>query len=413
MIEIIDRLFTFRGTAELLHQPFVHSALIAAALLGLLAGLLAPLIVSRGMAFAVHGTSELAFTGGAAALVLHVDTGLGAVVGAVLASVVFGVLGLRQRERDSVIGVVLAFGLGIGVLMLALYPGRAANKFGLLIGSIVSVDSTNLVLLAGCAVLVIVTLVVCYRPLLFANADPEVAAARGVPVRLLSPVFAVMIGLSTALAVPAVGAVLVLAVMVTPGAAAVRVSANPVVVTILAVLFAELSLVGGTVLSLGPGLPISGYVATLIFLCYLGCRLFARFRRPPPRALSPAPALSAPAPLAAATVLPTPRLATLPHRHSGDGQGRDRVGPGPAEQAVEQQPDEQDAGQVAAQECLLGVGDGTARTELTPSAPLGGRQQGHDQQRHRGEPDPDAGRQRFDVAEQRPQGLDGEVAREG
>jgi zinc/manganese transport system permease protein len=129
-------------------------------------------------------------------------------------------------------------------------------------------------------VVVIGTLAVYYRPLLFASADPEVAAARGVPVRLLSIVFAVLIGLSTALAVPAVGAILVLAVMVTPGAAAARVSANPVVVTVLAVVFAEVSLIGGVLLSLGPGVPISGYVATLIFLCYLGCRLFARLRRP-------------------------------------------------------------------------------------------------------------------------------------
>jgi zinc/manganese transport system permease protein len=284
--DLLSRLFSFAGTAELLRQPFVQSALLAAVVLGLLAGLLAPLIVSRGMAFAVHGTAELAFTGGAAALLLGISTQLGAVVGALIAALVFGLLGLRQRERDSVIGVVLAFGLGLGVLMLALYQGRAANKFGLLTGSIVSVDSTNILLLAGCAVVVIGVLAVGYRPLLFAGADPEVAAARGVPVRLLSPLFAMLIGLTTALAVPAVGAVLVLAVMVTPGAAAVRVSANPVVVTVLAVLFAEVSLVGGTVLSLGPGLPISGYVATLMFLCYVGCRLFARYRRPPARALA-------------------------------------------------------------------------------------------------------------------------------
>jgi zinc/manganese transport system permease protein len=200
------------------------------------------------------------------------------VVGAVLAAVVFGLLGLRQRERDSVIGVVLAFGLGLGMLLLALYPGRAANKFGLLTGSIVSVDSTNLWLLAGCAVLVVGALLVYYRQLLFASADPEVAAARGVPVRVLSPLFAVLIGLTTALAVPAVGAILVLAVMVTPGAAAARVSSNPLVVAVLAVLFAEFALVGGTVLSLAPGLPISGYVATLIFLCYLACRLIGRLR---------------------------------------------------------------------------------------------------------------------------------------
>ena len=145
------------------------------------------------------------------------------------------------------IGVVLAFGLGLGVLMIALYPGRAANKFGLLTGSIVSVDSTNLAVLGTVTVVVLAVLAVVYRPLLFASTDPDVAVARGVPVRLLSPLFAVLIALTTALAVPIVGAVIVLAVTVIPGAAAARVTASPVVATLLAVLFAELALVGGTV----------------------------------------------------------------------------------------------------------------------------------------------------------------------
>jgi zinc/manganese transport system permease protein len=275
---IIERLFTFAGTGELLALPFVRSALIAAALLGLVAGVLAPLVVARGMAFAVHGTAELAFTGGAAALLLGIGVGFGAVAGAVVAGLVFGVLGLRQRERNSVIGVVLAFGLGVGVLLLALHEGRASNKFGLLTGSIVSVDTTNLWLLGLVTVLVLGTLAVVYRPLLFASADPEVAAARGVPIRLLSPLFAVLVALTTALAVPIVGAILVLSVTVIPGAAVARVTAAPVLATVLSVVIAEIALVGGTVLSLAPGLPISGYVATLAFLCYLVCRAIGRAR---------------------------------------------------------------------------------------------------------------------------------------
>jgi zinc/manganese transport system permease protein len=276
---MIDRLFTLEGIGQLLGLPFVQSALLACAVLGLVAGALAPLIVSRGMAFAVHGTAELAFTGGAAALLAGVSVSLGAVAGAVAAGLVFGVLGLRQRERDSVIGVVLAFGLGLGVLLLALYSGRASNKFGLLTGSIVSVDSTNLVVLAVVAAIVLGTLAVLYRPLLFASTDPDVALARGVPVRLLSLVFAVLIALTTALAVPIVGAIMVLAVMIAPGAAAARVTANPVLATVLAIAFAELALLGGTVLSLAPGLPVSGYVSAIAFLCYVGCRGVARLRR--------------------------------------------------------------------------------------------------------------------------------------
>jgi zinc/manganese transport system permease protein len=247
--------------------------------LGLVAGVLAPLIVSRGMSFAVHGTAELSFTGGAAALLTGVAVQYGAVVGAVIAAVVFGVLGLRQRERDAVIGVVLAFGLGLGVLMLALYEGRASNKFGLLTGSVVAVDTTNIAVLSVVAVLVIGALAVLYRPLLFASTDPDVAIARGVPVRMLSLVFAVLIGLTTALVVPIVGAILVLTVMITPGAAAARVTANPLLATVLAVLFAETALLGGILLSLAPGLPISGYVAAIAFLIYVACRVVGRRRR--------------------------------------------------------------------------------------------------------------------------------------
>lgn len=278
MNDVLGKLFDLSGTGELLGLQFVQNALVAAVLLGLVAGVLAPLIVARGMGFAVHGTSELAFTGGAAALLLGVSVSVGAVAGSVLAGVVFGLLGLRRRERDSVIGVVLAFGLGLGVLLLALYPGRAANKFGLLTGSIVSVDSTNLWVLAIVTLLVLATMAVIYRPLLFASTDPDVAVARGVPVRLLSPLFAVLIALTTALAVPIVGAILVLSVTIIPGAAAARVTASPVVATVLAVAIAEVALVGGTVLSLAPGLPISGYVATIAFLAYLVCRLVGRTR---------------------------------------------------------------------------------------------------------------------------------------
>lgn len=122
------------------------------------------------------------------------------------------------------------------------------------------------------------TLTVCYRPLLFSSTDPQVAAARGVPVRVLGLLFAVLVGLTTALAVPVVGAILVLAVMVTPGAAAAQVTASPVKATVLSVLFAESALLGGIFLSLGPGLPISGYVTTIVFLWYLLCRAVGRRR---------------------------------------------------------------------------------------------------------------------------------------
>ncbi|WP_069853181.1 metal ABC transporter permease [Actinoalloteichus hymeniacidonis] len=263
---------------RLLELDFVQQALLAAAVLGLVSGVLGPLVVARNMSFAVHGTAELAFTGAAAALLLGLSVGVGALAGAVIAAVILGVLGKRGSEQDSVIGAVLAFGLGLGVLLLWMYPGRASSKFSLLVGQIVGVDSTDLALLSGAAIAVIVVFAVLYRPLLFASVDPEVALARGVPLKWLTPVFAVLVGIATALGVQTVGALLVLALMVTPGAAAARVTANPVTATVLAVLFAEAAVLGGIVLSLAPGAPVSSFVTAISFAIYLVCRVIGRYR---------------------------------------------------------------------------------------------------------------------------------------
>jgi zinc/manganese transport system permease protein len=274
----MGNLFDWELTARLLQYDFVWTALFAAAVLGLLAGVLGPLIVSRNMAFSVHGTAELSFTGGAAALLFGLNVGYGAIAGAVVAALILGLLSRRSADHDSVIGVLLAFGLGIGVLLLWFYKGRATNKFGLLVGQIVGVDFASVLLLSVCAVLVLGVLAVIYRPLLFASVDPEVATARGVPMRVLTPVFAVLVGIATALGVQTVGALLVLALMVTPAAAACRLTASPLRATVLAVLFAEIAAVGGIVLSLAPGAPISAFVTTISFVIYVFCRAFSTMR---------------------------------------------------------------------------------------------------------------------------------------
>jgi zinc/manganese transport system permease protein len=191
---------------------------------------------------------------------------------------VLGLLSRRTSETDSVIGVVLAFGLGLGVLFLWMYPGRASNKFGLLVGQIVSVDFASIVLLSVCAVVVLGVLAVIYRPLMFASVDPDVARARGVPTGALSPIFAVLVGVATALGVQTVGALLVLSLMVTPAAAACRITANPLRATILSVVFAEVSVLGGIILSLAPGVPVSAFVTAISFLIYIFARVFSKVR---------------------------------------------------------------------------------------------------------------------------------------
>ena len=273
---LLDHLFAFDITADLLGRGFVQQALIAAALLALVAGLIGPFIVMRQMSFAVHGSSELSLTGAAFALLVGFNVGLGALVGSALAAILFGILGQRARERDSAIGVVLAFGLGLAVLFIHLYPGRAGTSFALLTGQIVGVGYSGLALLVAVTVLVTGVLAVSYRPLLFATADPEVAAARGVPVRVLGIVFAALVGVVAAQGVQIVGALLVMSLLITPAAAAARVFSSPAAVIAASVVFAELSAVLGIVLSLAPGVPVSVFVTTISFVIYLVCWAISR-----------------------------------------------------------------------------------------------------------------------------------------
>ncbi|MFD5653383.1 metal ABC transporter permease [Streptomyces sp. NPDC127039] len=276
---IWEQIFTFDNYGELL--GLVHNSLLAGVLLGLVGGLVGVFVIMRDLPFAVHGVSELSFAGAAAALLAGVNVVAGSIVGSLVAAAI-GLLGVRARDRNSVIGIIMPFGLGLGVLFLSLYKGRSANKFGLLTGQIVAVDTPQLAWLVGTSLVVLAALAAIWRPLTFASADPGVAAARGVPVRALSLVFMVVLGLAVALCVQIVGALLVLSLLVTPAAAAARLTTSPVLLPLLSVVFALAAMEGGILLALGSAVPISPYVTTLSFVIYLVCRAVGRRRTPVP-----------------------------------------------------------------------------------------------------------------------------------
>ena len=263
-------IFDFSDYAQLL--PLVSNSLIAAALLGLMGGLVGVFVMNRDSSFAVHGISELSFAGAAIALLIGVDVVLGSIFGSIIAAALIGVLGARAKDRNSIIAVLMPFGLGVGILALSLYEGRASNKFGLLTGQIIAVDQPALVWLAGISVFVILVLALIWRPLQFASLDPDVARARGVATGPLGFVFLILLGLAVAASVQVVGALLVLSLLVTPAAAALRVTSSPKLAPVLSVAFALTSAVGGILLAIGGGLPVSPYITTVSFLIYLVCR---------------------------------------------------------------------------------------------------------------------------------------------
>lgn len=276
--DFIDKAFNFDDYALLL--PLVSNSLIAGAVLGVVGGLIGIFIMMRDMAFAVHGIAELSFAGAAFALLIGADVVTGSVLGSLIAALILGFLGTRARDRNSITGVLMPFGLGLGILFLSLYEGRSANKFGLLTGQIVAVDDVQLNGMLILSLVVVLALILIWRPLTFASVDPVVANARGVRTSWLSIIFMVILALAVAVTIQVVGALLVLALLITPAAAAMRVTSNPVLTVVLSIAFAELAVVGGILLALAGSLPISPYVTTISFLIYVICRSIEYVRSP-------------------------------------------------------------------------------------------------------------------------------------
>ena len=276
----MEQLFDFSDYDQLI--PLVQNSLIAGLLLGLMGGLIGVFVMTRDMSFAVHGISELSFAGAAIALLIGLNVALGATFGSIVAAIIIAIMGTKAKDRNSIIAVLMPFGLGIGILALALYEGRAANKFGLLTGQIIAVDDPQVFWLMATSLVVIAFLLLIWRPLSFASLDPEVAEARGVPTKTLGIVFMLLLALAVAASVQIVGALLVMTLLVTPAAAALRLTSSPLLVPVLSVAFAAVSVVGGILLALGGGLPISPYVTTLSFAIYLVARLIEKLRQVSP-----------------------------------------------------------------------------------------------------------------------------------
>ncbi|TMG24071.1 MAG: metal ABC transporter permease [Chloroflexi bacterium] len=257
---------------RLLAYDFVQNAIAAGVVIAIVSGVVSRFVVARNMAFAVHALAELGFTGSAGAILFGISPVVGLLAGTTVTALFIGALGVRVRERDAVVGVVMAFGLGLGVLFLTLYPRYATEAFAILFGTITGVTRGDVLLLLAIGAVTLAVLAVVYRPLTFATVDPEVAEARGVPVRTLTIVFLLIMAAAVAEAVQVVGVLLILTLLITPGATAERLTVRPGRAALLSVLIALACVIGGIFLSLVSNAPVSVFVTSLSFAIYLLAR---------------------------------------------------------------------------------------------------------------------------------------------
>lgn len=272
------------GLGHMLAEPFIQHALVAGTAIALLSGLVGYFVVLRGQVFAGDALSHVAYAGALAALAAGVDLRFGLFAATVVVGLALGALGGRRGADDVVIGTTFAWVLGLGVLFLAVYTRRSATgnstaNVNVLFGSILGISASDAATAAWLAVGLIALLLVMARPLLFASIDPDVAAARGVPVRLLGPVFLAIVGATAAEASQAIGALLLFGLLAAPPAAAQRLTTRPWTGFVLAGALSVLCLwIGVCVSYAAPTLPASFTIMTTSTVLYAGAAAWTAIR---------------------------------------------------------------------------------------------------------------------------------------
>jgi zinc/manganese transport system permease protein len=264
----------FSDVGQMLSYQFMVSAFEVGGIVSVVAGVVGYFVILRRTAFSAHALSHIGFAGAAGAAVAGLLPITGLVASCVCAGAVIGALGQRLRDRDTVIGIVLAFALGLGALFLSLYHGGDANlAVAILFGEILGVTSAQVIVTLVIGVVTLLLIAAMYRPLLFSSVDEDVAQARGVPVRLLSIAFVMTVGLAVAVAVQVVGVLLIFGLVVTPAAIAERVCRSPIQALVAGVLIALASTWIGLFIAYFTPYPVSFFITAISFCAYLVVRI--------------------------------------------------------------------------------------------------------------------------------------------
>ncbi|SEG41295.1 zinc/manganese transport system permease protein [Actinacidiphila yanglinensis] len=241
-----------------LSHPYFQHALLAGTAIAAACGLVGYFLVLRAQVFTGDALSHTAFTGALGALALGYDLRLGLYATCVVVALLLGTLGSGAKADDVAIGSLFSWTLGMGVFFLTVYTTTRSTANGgagtsVLFGSIFGLSSGQAWLAAAVGAAVCAALLALARPLLFASIDPDVAAARGLPVRALGYGFLVLVGVCAAEATQAIGSLLLLGLLAAPAGAAHRLTDRPYRALALAPILAVAEVVAG--LGLGYAVP--------------------------------------------------------------------------------------------------------------------------------------------------------------
>ena len=260
---------------SIFQYPFIQNAFLAGSLVAIVAGFAGYFLITRGLTFAGHALSHIGFAGAAGALVFGASPFLGLLLFTITAGIGVGVFGKKITEGDISTGIIMTLMLGLGALFISLYKGYAERAYSILFGTILGISTADVAVTAIFGAVTLIILAVIFRPLLFASVDPEVAEARGVPVRALGIIFMILVAIAVSISVQIVGVLLIFTLLVGPAAAATRIARQPVNAVILSMALGLCYTWLGIFLAANSPWPVSFYIAAISFCVYLPVRLLA------------------------------------------------------------------------------------------------------------------------------------------
>jgi zinc/manganese transport system permease protein len=264
---------------QIWYYQFMQHAIEAGTLTALVGGVTGYFVVLRRSAFTAHAFSEIGFAGAAGAVLCGIPPLVGLLLGSNLGGLGIALLGRRAINRDTQIGIVLAFSLGLGLLFISLYVGYATEAYSILFGEILGVSYDQVLETVVATAGILIGVGVMYRPLLFASLDEDVAEAKGMPMLALGIAFMVIVAVAVSFAVQVTGVLLVFSLMVTPGATAQYLASRPSRAIAASVIIALVATWLGLFLAFYTPYPVSFFITAEVFVFYLFVRLvYAGFR---------------------------------------------------------------------------------------------------------------------------------------
>ena len=254
---------------EILNYQFMQYALIAGIAIAIITSLIGPFLVLRRLSLLGDGLAHLAFGGVALGFLLHFNPFLVALIFIILGSLVVHKLISKNIYGDAAIALILSFGVGLGIIITGIVHGFTVDLFSFLIGSILTLSMTDLILILSALVIVIIVFLVCYNRFLFMTFNPELARLEQKEFGVINLAFTLLVALSVAVSIRAVGILMVSALLVLPTLIALQVSKSFRQTVIYAIAFSLFAIIVGIFLSFYLDLPPSGVIVMILFALFL------------------------------------------------------------------------------------------------------------------------------------------------